>query len=355
MAVDISAIQSGIISLSPRVIIALAILLLGYIAAKFSKRLIKWLEENFAEKTETDLDDMILDALRTPTKYVIFAITLILATKQLGIDIQNLIVAVLILALAKPIANITKIVLDYAEKDLASRTETKLDDTILPLINKTVSFLVYVLAAITSLDQLGIEVLPFIAGLGIAGLAIGLAAKDSIANVIAGIFIIIDRPFVVGDRIEVWSTPKQSATWGDVLEIGLRSTKIKTTDNILLVIPNSEIGRRDIINYTAISPDIRVRIPIGIAYEANRKKAEEIVLKIASNTEYVLDKPKPLVVMQAFGASSVDLELRVWINNARKRKIVTSTISKEIKEEFNKQGIEIPYPRRRIIMEKEKD
>lgn len=352
MVLDIQALQAEVMAALPRVAIALAILFLGYIAGKFTNRLVKWLKENFADKTDTDLDDLILDALKTPLKYVIYAITVILATEQLRINITNIVVAILILALAKPVSNITKIVLDYVERDLAKRTESKLDDMILPLINKTVSFLVYVFALIMALDQLGIEVLPFVAGLGIMGLAIGLAAKDSIANIIAGIFIIIDRPFVVGDRIEAWSAPKQAATWGDVVEIGLRSTKIKTTDNILLVIPNSEIGRRDIINYTAISPDIRVRIPVGIAYEADAKKAEKIILDAAKNTEGVLKEPASVVIMQAFGASSIDLELRVWIDNARQRKNIMSTLAKEIKAEFDRQGIEIPYPRRHVILEK---
>jgi small-conductance mechanosensitive channel len=93
-------------------------------------------------------------------------------------------------------------------------------------------------------------------------------------------------------------------------------------------------------------------VPVGIAYEADRKKAEKIILDVAKNTEGVLKDPAPIVIMQAFGASSVDLELRVWINNARRRKIVMSALAKEIKTEFDKQGIEIPYPRRHIILEK---
>jgi small-conductance mechanosensitive channel len=353
MVLDLQSVQAEVIAVSPKVIIAFFILFAGYIAAKFSRRIINWLKKTFAGKTETELDDKIFDALKTPLKYVIYAIAVILAADSLGINAKNVVTAVLFLLLARPVSNIVQIVMDYVEMGLVKKTESKLDDMVLPLINKTINFLVYVFAVIISLDQLGIEVLPFIAGLGIVGLAIGLAAKDSIANMIAGIFIIIDRPFVVGDRIEVWSAPKQSATWGDVMEIGLRSTKIRTTDNILLVIPNSEIGRRDIINYTAISPDIRVRVPVGIAYEADRKKAEEIILNVAKNTEGVLKDPAPIVVMQGFGASSVDLELRVWINNARRRKIVMSALAKEIKTEFDKQGIEIPYPKRHIIIEKD--
>jgi MscS family membrane protein len=353
MQVDLQALQTQVLAASPGILTALAILFLGYILGKFPRRIIRWLKKNFTDKTDNTLDDKILDALKTPLKYVIYAITLILASERVGVDAKNEVTAILVLFLAKPVANISQIVMHYIERDLAKRTESKLDDMVLPLINKTVSFLVYVFALILALDQLGIEVLPFIAGLGIVGLAIGLAAKDTLANIIAGIFIIIDRPFVVGDRIEAWSAPKQAATWGDVIEIGLRSTKIKTTDNILLVIPNSEISRRDIINYTAISPDIRVRIPIGIAYEADREKAEKIILDIANNTEGILKEPEPWLVMQAFGASSVDLELRVWIDNARLRKRITSHLSKEIKLAFDKQGIEIPYPRRHVILEKE--
>jgi MscS family membrane protein len=353
MQVDLQALQAKTLAASPGILAALVILFLGYLLGKFPGRIIRWLKKNFTDKTETKLDDKVLDALKTPLKYVIYAITLVLASERVGVDAKNEVTAILILFLSKPFANISQIVMHYIERDLAKRTESKLDDMVLPLINKTVSFLIYVFALILALDQLGIEVLPFIAGLGIVGLAIGLAAKDTLANIIAGIFIIIDRPFVVGDRIEAWSAPKQAATWGDVIEIGLRSTKIKTTDNILLVIPNSEISRRDIINYTAISPDIRVRIPIGIAYEADREKAEKIIMDIAKNTEGVLEKPEPWLVMQAFGASSVDLELRVWIDNARMRKRITSSLSKEIKLEFDKQGIEIPYPRRHVILHKE--
>jgi small-conductance mechanosensitive channel len=91
-----------------------------------------------------------------------------------------------------------------------------------------------------ALDVLGINVVPFVAGAGVVGIAVGFAAKDTLSNLIAGVLLIMDRPFEVGDRIEVWSAPKNSATWGDVIDIGLRATKIKTTDNIVIIIPNNE-------------------------------------------------------------------------------------------------------------------
>ncbi|MBU2559800.1 mechanosensitive ion channel family protein, partial [archaeon] len=268
MFLDVQAIQAEVLKFLPNVLIAIGILIAGHIAAKSSRRILKWIKKVFAEKTESDFDNMVLDALRKPTRYVIYSIAVILALEQVGINARNVVTAVLIISLVRPISELVQAVMQKIERDYVKQTKSMLDDTIFPLFNKTVLFSVYVLAIIIVLDQLGINVLTFIAGMGIAGLAIGLAAKDTLANIIAGIFIIIDRPFVVGDRIEAWSAPKQSSTWGDVMDIGLRSTKIRTTDNILLVIPNSEIARRDIINYTAISPDIRVRVPVGIAYSA---------------------------------------------------------------------------------------
>ena len=162
--------------------------------------------------------------------------------------------------------------------------------------------------------------------------------------------LIIDRPFEVGDRIEVWNAPAGSSTWGDVIDIGLRATKIKTTDNIIIIIPNNEIMLRDIINYTIISEKIRVRINVGIAYDADLQKAKKAILKVANQTEWVLDDPSPKVVVRNFGESSVDLQLRVWIHDARRRMDTISYITDNVKEAFDTEGIEIPYPRREIYI-----
>jgi small-conductance mechanosensitive channel len=197
---------------------------------------------------------------------------------------------------------------------------------------------------------LGVNVVPFIAGAGVAGVAIGFAAKDTLSNLIAGILLIIDRPFEVGDRIEVWSAPAGTATWGDVIDIGLRATKIKTTDNIVIIIPNNEIMVRDIINYTTITEKIRLRINIGIAYDADMQMAKDIILNVADSAEWVAKEPPPVVVVRNFGDSSVDLQLRGWIDDARKRMRTISTITDRVKTAFDEQGIEIPYPKRGIYI-----
>ncbi|MEX1328871.1 MAG: mechanosensitive ion channel family protein [Desulfobacterales bacterium] len=233
---------------------------------------------------------------------------------------------------------------------LLKNTESKIDDIVFELLARFSGFIILATAVIISLDLLGLNVVPFIAGAGVAGVAIGFAAKDTLSNLIAGILLIIDRPFEVGDRIEVWSAPAGTATWGDVIDIGLRATKIKTTDNIVIIIPNNEIMARDIINYTTITEKIRLRINIGIAYDADMQTAKDIILNVADSAEWVAKEPPPVVVVRNFGDSSVDLQLRGWIDDARKRMRTISTITDRVKTAFDEQGIEIPYPKRDIYI-----
>ena len=256
--------------------------------------------------------------------------------------------AVFVVLLAAPVQGFLLVILKYLEQHWADKTDTKIDNIIFDLLNRFSGAIIYAVAIVVALDIMGINVMPFVAGAGILGIAVGFAAKDTLSNLIAGILLIIDRPFEVGDRIEVWSAPTGSSSWGDVIDIGLRATKIKTTDNIIIVIPNNEVMKRDIVNYTLISTDIRVRINIGVSYDTDIKQAKEIILKVADGVQWVSKTPPPRVVVRSFGESSVDLQLRVWIDDARRRMDTISDITDRVKCAFDKEGIEIPYPKRDI-------
>jgi len=281
---------------------------------------------------------------------------LVLAAGSYIIGLLNIVLlekifhALFIILFARPIKNFLLVTIRYLQARVAHKTASKVDDIVYDLLIRFSNFIIYTVAIIIALDLLGINIVPFIAGAGIAGVAIGFAAKDTLSNLIAGILLILDRPFEVGDRIEVWSAPAGSATWGDVIDIGLRATKIKTTDNIVIIIPNNEIMLRDIINYTIISEKIRVRINIGIAYDANLRKAKNVILQVAQATEWVADDPPPKVVVRNFGESAVGLQLRVWIHDARQRMNTISHITDKVKEAFDQEGIEIPYPKRDIFI-----
>jgi small conductance mechanosensitive channel len=318
--------------------------------------LILWQVLSLIEKRmkKINLIEIQIPLFKIMRKALLYALVLLAGTYLIQLFnlplLGKIFQALMIIVFAGPIRNFLIVTIRYLQSRVAHKTASKIDDIIFDLFIRFSNFIIYTVAVIIALDLLGINVVPFIAGAGVAGIAIGFAAKDTLSNLIAGILLIIDRPFEVGDRIEVWSAPAGSATWGDVIDIGLRATKIKTTDNIVIIIPNNQIMLRDIINYTIISEDIRVRINIGIAYDADLQKAKSAILKVAQATEGVADDPPPKVVVRNFGESSVDLQLRVWIHDARRRMDTISDITDKIKETFDAEGIEIPYPKRDIYM-----
>jgi small-conductance mechanosensitive channel len=329
----------------------LGILLIGIGVWWFYNLLIRRLEKRCREQPFFEKNQNIFGLLRRAghsSILILIGVGLISLThSQL---IERIFFAMMIIILASFANTALGSILPTLEEKLTSRTASKFDDVILDLLKRFATVLIFVTAGILALDVLGVNIMPFIAGAGVAGIAIGFAAKDTLSNVIAGVLLILDRPFEVGDRIEVWSAPANSATWGDVLHIGLRATKIRTTDNIVIVIPNNEIMMRDIINYTTHTSEIRVRIPIGIAYDSDVKKAKEIIANIALELDWVMEQPAPKVVVKSFGDSSVNLEARVWIQRPRKRMDTISHITDRVKEEFHKEGIEIPYPKRDIYV-----
>ncbi|MGD2037310.1 MAG: mechanosensitive ion channel family protein [Desulfobacterales bacterium] len=341
-------LQDPYLKLAFEVILALIIF---FVAWLILRQVLSLIEKRMKK---TNLIEIQIPLLKIIRKMLFYALVLLAGTyfiKLFNIPLLGKIFhALIIIVFAGPIRRFLIVIIRYLQSRVAHKTESKIDDIIFDLFIRFSNFIIYTVVIIIALDLLGINVVPFIAGAGVAGVAIGFAAKDTLSNLIAGILLIIDRPFEVGDRIEVWSAPAGSATWGDVIDIGLRATKIKTTDNIVIIIPNNEIMLRDIINYTIISENIRVRINIGIAYDADLKKAKNVILKVAEATEGVADDPPPKVVVRNFGESAVDLQLRVWIHDARRRMDTISGITDRVKEAFDEAGIEIPYPKRDIYV-----
>jgi MscS family membrane protein len=284
-------------------------------------------------------------------KYIILLVSGTYIIRILNIRvIENIFYAIVLLIITKPLIDVIKTALTFLEENIAAKTTTNIDDILFDLLNRFAAIIVGTTMAVVALDILGINIMPFIAGAGIIGVAIGFAAKDTLSNIIAGVLLIIDRPFEIGDRIEVWGTPSNTASWGDVTEIGLRATKIRTTDNIIVIIPNNEIMTRDIVNYTTLNSSIRVRINVGVAYDSDIKKAKEVIKAIALEPDWTMNSPEPVVIVKNFGDSSIDLQLRVWIKDARKRIATISYVTDNIKEAFDKNGIEIPYPKRDITI-----
>ena len=328
--------------------------------------ILRRLEKRLAARTETDLDDEFLRSLRKVIRLTVVAWAIsqllgewvpLLGTESpegvwVANDVQpqDWVWGIWTILVFFPISRFVGHVMATFEQRVMSRTDTALDETALPMVNRFIRFLVIAVGVLLALPQLGITIAPLLGGAGVLGLAVSFAAKDTLSNLIAGVLLIMDRPFKVGDRIELWNAPRETGTWGDVIEIGLRATKIRNPDNLVVVVPNNEIMRRDIINYTMSGDDIRLRIPFSCAYESDIERAKALLKEVAPTVKGVKMDPAPIVIVRGFGPSEVNLQLRVWIMEARSRRRIADEITEKAMVAFAGAGVEIPYPKRELYI-----
>ena len=188
-----------------------------------------------------------------------------------------------------------------------------------------------------------VNLTPLFASAGIAGIAVALAAKDTLANFFGGICIMVDKPFKIRDYIIL-----DSGERGEVVDIGIRSTRIKTRDDVLITVPNSILANSKIINESAPVPRFRIRIPVGVAYESDLEKVDDILVDIARSNSMVSKDPEPRVRLRAFGDSSIDFELLCWVEDPRNRGHATHQLMNAIYKAFEKEAISIPFPQRDV-------
>ncbi len=205
-----------------------------------------------------------------------------------------------------------------------------------------------VFACVMAAAQLGINVGAALAGLGVAGIAVGFAAQDSLANIIAGFTIFMDKPFEVGDWVDV------AGKAGEVSRITIRSTRIRTRNNTYVVIPNKLIIDEVLVNHSKHGAT-RVDVPVGIAYKEYIPQAREVLAEAASGIEGVLESPAPEVVVVGLGGSSVDLEVRVWIAQAPQQEPIASRVVEAGKLALDAAGIQIPFPHLQLFVDDVED
>jgi len=261
-------------------------------------------------------------------------------------DALAAIISQLILFLPKLIAAFFALIIFWIlyriVKFLLNRYLKKVDisSSLIHLINKILKYFSVGLALLFIADQLKIKVVTLISTLGIAGVAIGLAAHQTFANFISGIIIIISKPFKEKDYVEL------EGEFGKVEHISLRSTTLLTLDNLLVDIPNQKIIESKIINHTH-NRHIRLRIGVGIAYKEYIPAAQEVLLKLVKNDDRFLTKPAPEVVVTEIADSSINLEVMVWLKDSRQEVPIGYDLREKVKiaecpPEFYAQGSECP-------------
>ncbi len=229
-----------------------------------------------------------------------------------------------------------------------SMQRAHLDPSIRQLVDNLFSVLLVAFGAVTVLAQFGFDVLSIVAGLGIVGIAVGFAAQSTLSNFIAGVTLLIERPFRIGDWVTI------NGQDGKVVKIALRTTWLRTRDNIFTMIPNDSVASSEIVNYSTEGA-IRLNIPVGIAYKESAEAARQVIMPLLDQHPEVLHVAdmQPRVLLSSLGDSSIDLTVQAWIgpDNLDVQPTIKAELLEEIKTALDKAGIEIPFPHLQLFID----
>jgi MscS family membrane protein len=330
------------------IVYAAITILVGVLGAGIAYLVIGWLRKK-ADMTTTQLDNILLQAIEKPVIVFILVTSVIIALTASDVVPpslrwiigENVIHAVYILVGAWIASVLLYNLINPYGRWLAQKTESDFDDRFIPLLEIGARYLVWFIAFLLILNTFQVDITPFLAGAGIAGLAVALAAQDILGNFLSGAIITVDKPFKIGDRI------KFEDLFGDVISVGPRSTRIRTLDYQIVTIPNSRITSNVVINYAMPDIKMKVRVPVSVAYGSDMKRVKEILLEVAreaaEKTPWVLTDPAPSAYFLEFGESSLNAQLILWTNNYDNSWDVQDYMNMRIDERFGEEGIEIPF------------
>ena len=336
------------------IFILLAVLLLGrwVITLILEKLLFR-----ITKRTKSDLDNQILNAARLPLYFLAVVLALDTALHRLSFlpgDWNNWLKdGFFILYFLVGFIFVWRLVTHFFrwyEEEMAQRTETNLDKQLFPFFERIVLILLSAVGIITILSYYEIDITAMVTTLGIGSLAVALAAKSTLEDTISGFMIMIDSPYRIGDRIELMDLD----TWGDVVDIGLRSTRIRTRDNRMVIVPNSVIGKSLVVNYAYPNDQYRLQIHIGVAYGTEIEKARQVMIDAVQEVEGVLsDRPVEALFLE-FGESTMIFRVRWWLESYVDTRRMFDRVNTALYNALNKENIQLPFPQLDVNLKSEK-
>ena len=325
---------------------AVVIAVIFYLAAVVFRSLLVNVLGRLTRLTRSSSDDIILHTLRKPifTTVFFFGLFLAVTVAQLpfgGPTLINIIVSVIVASWMGASLKISTTVLEAFSGE--SRFEL-IEERTVPIFDLTTKLLIILIGSYALLLIWGINPIGWLASAGIVGIAVGFAAKDSLANLFSGFFIVADAPYKIGDYINL-----DTGERGKVSGIGLRSTRLITRDDVEITIPNGVIANAKIINESGgPSSKMRIRIVVGVAYGSDVDLVDELLMQVGAGHYEVCQQPTPTVRLRAFGASSLDFNLMCWIEHPQDRGRISHELNVLIYRLFAEHNIEIPYAKQDI-------
>ncbi len=333
-------------------LLMILVLFIGYGLGKIVQWTFKKIAGRITAKTKNDYDDRLITIISKPIFAVIFFGSLVLAVEAYQFEqstdtaLKRVIISILIVSFMVTIWKGAKVVLEALSHN--RKHFTFVEERTIPLLNIVTQLLTVGTASYFLILLWGKDPTAWLASAGVIGIAVGFAAKDTLANLFAGFFIVADSPYKLGDYI-VLDTGER----GEVSHVGIRSTRLMTRDDVEVTIPNSVMGNAKIVNESGgPSEKTRIRLPVGVAYESDLEKVVEVLEQVADENTNVLKFPEPRVRAKLFGASSVDFQLQYWIDKPELRGRVTHAMILAIHKKFREEGIEIPYSKQDLYIKK---
>lgn len=325
-------------------LIAISIAVGSVIGAKVLYWVFARVSRKLTQRTKTSLDDIIVDMIEEPVAAILSFLGIRFAIGTLsfpaGLDswIGHLFNVVIILTAAWLVSRLFDALFAQYVVKWAEKSETDLDDQLLPIVRKLAKAVIWSVALIIALDNAGYDVGALVAGLGIGGLAFAMAARDTIANIFGGFTIFTDKPLTLNDRVRI------AGFDGTVREIGLRSTRIETLDGTVVTVPNSKFADSPVEN-VSLEPSRKVTVRLGLVYDTSPEqmdKAIDLLRAIATGNENL--EEKVLVAFNEFGDFSLNVLLIYYIKKGADILETQSAINRAILSEFNANGLEFAFP-----------
>jgi len=325
--------------------ISILIVVAGYLIGALLTR--GWVARTVARYTSPEFSEVMQDDIAPRLKWLIVIPAFYLATIRLDFisagvkrflgDVYFVLGLILVTLVAWSLVDLA---LGFYRQKFAKEGREDQLHPILLLLRRIANIFVILIAVYILFAHFGINITALLAAFGIAGLALSLAAQDTLADAIAGFIILADQPYRVGDRIEI----QGEGTWGDVVDIGLRTTRIRTRDNRMVIVPNSVISKNQIINYTFPDPRYRIQIHIGIGYGSDIEEVRQLIVETVRQVEGVLpDKPVDSLYIE-MGESDMIFRVRWWIESYEDTRRMYDRVNTALQKAFDAHGIDTPYP-----------
>jgi len=333
---------------------SILIVIFFYFISRFVSFIFIRILAKLAKKTETLVDDKIVEIGRVPASRVILLVGLKIAIlygdfpPKFVFIISSTFSTLIILLLTLFLLKVVDIFIEEWGKSFAITIDSRINEDLIPLFRNMIKFIVIISGTFMILSVFELQVAPFVASLGVIGFAIGFAIKDTLANIIGGIVLILDHSFALGDKVTI------DGDTGIITEVGFRNTKITNYDHEVIVIPNSELINKKFKNYVLPDPTIRVVVDFGVSYGSDVDKVEEVVLNVLESVEERCIDPAPLVVFDKMDDFSLNYQAKIWIPSFSNQYEMRIRLTKMVYKALVDNDISIPFPTHTVYIEKSK-